>query len=330
MKRRQFIVQIGGAALAWPFAVAAQRPEMPFIGFLSIGSPNERAHLVEGFRKGLKEGGYVDGKDVAIEYRWAEVRPERLPGLAAELVNRKVAVIVASGGVAPTRAAKSATSTIPIVFTGGQDPVRFGLVASLGRPGGNVTGVTNLSGSLNAKRLEMLRDLLPGIVRIAYLVNPMSFNSEVTNSWIQEIKAAATATGREIQFLNASNEREIDAAFAAIKQGRARALLVPADSFFLNRREQIVALAARHAIPASYPYREFAEAGGLISYGPDLVDSYREAGVYVARILKGAKPADLPVIQASKLKLVVNLKTAKKLGIPVSRDFLARVDEVIE
>src|SRR5262249_31371996 len=227
----------------------AQRPEMLFIVFLSIGSPNERAHLVEGFREGLKEGGYVDGKDVAIEYRWAEVRPERLPGLAAELVNRKVAVIVASGGVAPTRAAKSATSTIPIVFTGGQDPVRFGLVASLGRPGGNVTGVTNLSGSLNAKRLEMLRDLLPRLVKIPHRVNPIVLNSKVPTQWNKETKAAEAAPGRESQFLTAGTDREIAAASAAIKRGRARALFVPADSFFLNRREQIVALAARHAIP---------------------------------------------------------------------------------
>jgi len=327
VRRREFVAVMGSAVLASPLAAIAQRPAMPFIGFLSSGSPNERAHLAEAFRRGLKEGGVVDGKDVAIEYRWAEGRFERLPDLARELVDRKVAVIVATGGVAPALAAKSVTSTVPIVFTGGGDPVKLGLVASLSRPGGNATGVANISRSLDAKRLELLRDLVPAASRVVYLVNP---SAPDVKSLETQIRAAAKATATEIQVLNASNESEIDAAVAAAKQRHANALLVSADALFVTRRDQIVALASRYAIPASYSSREFAVQGGLMSYGPDFADGYRQAGIYAARILRGAKPAELPVIQATKFALVVNLKTAKKLGIAVPRDFLQRVDEVIE
>jgi putative ABC transport system substrate-binding protein len=318
---------MGGAVLAWPLAALAQRPAMPFIGFLNSGSPNEYAHLVEAFRQGLKAGGYVDGKDVAIEYRWAEGRYERLPGLARDLVDRKVAVITATGTLAPALAAKSATSIIPIVFTGGGDPVKLGLVATLSRPGGNVTGVTNIAGSLNAKRLQILRDLVPAASGIVYLMNP---NTPDAKSYVKDIQTAGDATGTRIHVLNASTANEIDTAFTAIRQTRANALLVANDAFFTNRRDQIVSLAARHAIPASYPFREFPLAGGLMSYGPNIADGYRQAGVYTARILKGAKPGDLPVVQLNKFELVVNLKTARKLGLAVPRDFLQRVDEAIE
>ncbi len=320
------MTRLGSVAAAWPLAALAQRPILPVVGYLSSGSPNERAHHAEAFRRGLKEGGYLDGKDVAIEYRWAEGRYDRLPGLATELVKREVAVI-AAGGTPAVVAAHAATSTIPIVFVGSGDPVRLGLVKSLGRPGGNVTGITNIGSPLEAKRIETLRDLVPAAKRIAYLVNP---KFPETNSWIKEVQAAGEATATEIHIATASNEGEIDAAFAAMKRSHANALLVAADSYFITRRGQIVALAARYAIPACYAFREFAVAGGLMSYGPDLVDVNRQQGLYTARILKGANPAELPVIQARKLDLVVNRKTARKLGLAVSRDFLAHVDEIIE
>ncbi len=326
MRRREFVAQLASATLAWPLAARAQRT-IPFIGFLNSGSPNERAHLVEAFRQGLKEGGYVDGKDVAIEYRWAEGSYERLTGLAKELVDRKVAVIVATGGNLPALAAKSATSTIPIVFTGGSDPVKLGLVASLSRPGGNVTGIANISASLQTKRLQILRELVPGATKIAYLVNPKSADA---GSSVKDVKAAAAAMGTKVQVLNASSESEIDAGFTSIKKIQANALLVAADPFFLSRRDQIVALAAGLRIPACYSFREYSAAGGLMSYGTGIAEGYRQAGIYAARILKGAKPADLPVIQLTKFELIVNLKTAKKLGLAISRDFLARVDEVIQ
>jgi putative ABC transport system substrate-binding protein len=313
--------------VACSLSALAQRGAIPFIGFLNSGSPNERAHLVDAFRRGLKEGGYVDGKDIAIEYRWAEGSYERLPGLARELVERKVAVIVATGGNMPALAAKSATSTIPIVFTGGVDPVKLGLVASLSRPGGNVTGVANISASLQAKRLQLLREIVPGAAKIVYLVNP---KGAAANTFVKEIEAAAESMGAKIEVLSASSESEIDAGFAAMKKIRANALLVAADPFFLSRRDQIAALAVRHRIPACYSFREYTAAGGLMSYGADIADGYRQAGVYATRILKGAKPADLPVIQLTKFELIVNLKTAKKLGLHISRDFLARVDEVIQ
>jgi putative ABC transport system substrate-binding protein len=316
---------LGAAVSAWPFPAASQRAAIPVVGYLSTGSPNERAHLLEAFRQGLKEGGYIDGHDVALEYRWAaEGHADQLARLATELVNRKVAVIVATGGTIPALAAKSATSTIPIVFTGGSDPVKLGLVESLARPGKNLTGVVNIAASLNAKRVQILRELLPRASNIAYLVNP---NFPNMKSLIAEVQAASDATGTKLHVLNASTEAQIDAAFVSLKQYRVNALLVATDPLFLTRRDQIVSLAARQRMPASYPFREYADAGGLMSYGPDLADAARRVGVYTTRILKGARPAELPVIQSDKFELVVNLKT---LGITISRDFLARADDVIQ
>ena len=326
MQRRQFLSKLGVAALAWPLAARAQR-SMPFIGFLNSGSPNERAHLVEAFRQGLKEGGYIDAKNIAIEYRWAEGKPDLLPKLAAELVERKVAVIVATGSLAPPMAAKSATKTIPIIFTGAEDPVKLGLVASLSHPKGNLTGVTGASAVLHRKRLEMLRDLIPGATKIVYLGNPDNPDAKAS---AYDVLAGAEAMRMQVDIVNARTEAEIDAAFSAMKQTRADALLVATDPFFTTRRDQIVQLAARYAIPASYAFREFPIAGGLMSYGPNIADSYRQAGVYTARVLNGARPADLPVMQINKIELVVNLKTAKALGLAFPRDFLARVDEVIQ
>ena len=326
MRRRQFLASIGSAALAWPLAVRAQR-SIPLIGFLNSGSPNERAHLVEAFRRGLKEGGYVDGKTIAIEYRWADGNAERLPTLAAELVERKVAVIVATGGVAPAMAAKSASKSIPIVFTGAEDPVKLGLVRSLAHPGGNLTGITNGAQVLNRKRLEILKDLIPGATRIMYLANPKNPDAQAA---AYDVMAAAEAMRIQVEIVNASSDGDIENVFAAMKQTRADGLVVTADPLFLTRREQIVSLAARNALPASYPFREFPMAGGLMSYGPDIRDVYRQAGVYAARVLKGARPSDLPVMQVNKIELVVNLKAAKALGLSFPRDFLARVDEVLQ
>ena len=314
-------------AFAWPLAALAQRTTIPFIGFLNSGSPNERAHLVEAFRQGLKEGGYVDGKNLAIEYRWAEGRPDLLPKLAAELVERKIAVIVATGGLASAIAAKSATKTIPIVFSGGEDPIKLGLVRSLSHPGGNVTGIWGAAVALHRKRLEILKDLIPGATRMVYLGNPDNPDAKAS---AYDVLAGAEAMRMQVDIVNARTESEIDAVFAAINQMRANALLVATDPFFTSRREQIVALAARYAIPASYPFRDFPVAGGLMSYGQNLSETYRQVGVYAARILQGVKPADLPILQATKIELVVNLKAAKKLGLVISRDFLARVDEVIQ
>lgn len=325
MRRRSF-VGILLASVAAPRAALAQRQTLPFIGFLNSGGPNERMHLVEAFRQGLKEAGYVDGKDVAIEYRWAEGRYDRLPALAKELAQRQVAVIVTTGGPAPAAAAKAATTTIPIVFTGGVDPVQIGLVKSLSRPGGNATGIYNIAAALAPKRFEILRDLVPSAAKVAYLLNPQSPNPQ----YVKEVQAVASASRTQLEILKASDEDEIEAAFVAAKKVGVGALVVHTDAAFVMRRDKIVAAAARHAIPAIYPFREFALAGGLISYGADLRDIYRQAGVYAGRILKGAKPADLPVLQASKFEMLLNLKTAKKLRIAVSRDFLARVDQVIE
>ena len=326
MRRRQFLSEVGAAVLAWPLIARAQRA-IPFIGFLNSGAPNERAHLVDAFRAGLKEGGYIDGQNLAIEYRWAEGKPDLLPKLANELVERKVAVIVATGSLAPAMAAKSATKTIPIVFTGAEDPVKLGLVASLSHPRGNVTGVTGASTALHRKRLEILRDLLPRASKFAYLGNPD--NPEAKAS-AYDVLAAAEAMRADVSIVNARDEAEIDSVFAALGQMHADALLVATDPFFTTRREQIVALADRYSIPASYAFREFPMVGGLMSYGPNIGDAYRQAGVYTARVLNGAKPADLPVLRATKIELVVNLKTAKKLRLSIPRDFLARVDEVIQ
>jgi putative tryptophan/tyrosine transport system substrate-binding protein len=326
MRRRQFAAWLAGVPFSWALAAHAQRA-FPFVGFLNSGSPGERAHLVEAFRRGLKEGGYVDGRNVAIEYRWAEGRPERLPALAAELVERNVSVIVATGSLAPGLAAKSATPKIPIVFTGPEDPVKAGLVPSLSHPRGNVTGITGGSAGLHSKRLQLLRELVPAAAKIVYLNNP---NNPEARSAAYDILAAAEAIRLDVEIMNASRENEIDSVFGAMKQTNADAVLVASDVFFTSRRDQIVALAARHAIPASYAFREFPMAGGLMSYGPNIGDIYRQAGVYAARILKGARPADLPVLRSTKIELIVNAATARKLKLPISRDFLARVDEVIQ
>jgi len=329
MRRRQFITMLGGAAassLSWPLAARAQQPAMPVIGFLSSRSPADE-QFVAAFGQGLNEAGFVERRNVTIEYRWAENQLDRLPALAAELARRQVAVILAVGGSAPALAAKAATSTIPVVFIIGGDPVKLGLVASLNRPGGNVTGVTILSGALTAKRLELLRELVPGSGVVACLVNPSSPEIETQ---LTDIRAVSRTFGQEIPVLNASNERDIDAAFATLVRQQIGGLLVANDGFFVGRREQLVALAARHAIPAMYFLREFASAGGLMSYGNSLADAYRQVGTYAGRILKGAKPADLPVEQAVKIELVINLKTAKALGLDVPTTLLLRANEVIE
>jgi putative tryptophan/tyrosine transport system substrate-binding protein len=299
---------------------------MPVIGYLGAGSPGPSAPFVAAFRQGLGGSGYVEGQNVAIEYRYAEGRDDRLPTLAADLVGRKVDVIVATGGPAP-RAAKAASQTIPIVFIIGGDPVAIGLVTSFARPGGNVTGVSWLGGELTSKRLELASELVPQARAVALMVNPNGANTERV---VRDMQVAARAKGVQLPILNAGSESEIDAAFASLVQGRADALVVTAEPFINSRRQQIVALAARHAVPAIYGIREYATAGGLISYGASLTAAYREAGIYTGRILKGAKPADLPVEQPTTLELVVNLKTAKALGLTIPPSILGRADEVIE
>jgi ABC-type uncharacterized transport system substrate-binding protein len=327
MRRRAFITLLGGAA-AWPLAARAQQRAMPVIGFLNSQSPEGLTDRLRGFRQGLKEAGYVEGETVAIEYRWARNELDQLPALAADLVRRQVAVIVAGGGASPAVAAKAATSTIPIVFAAPEDPVRLGLVASLGRPGGNATGVNFFVGELVAKQFGLLRELLPSAIRIAVLINPA--NAGRASATVAEVEAAAPAMGLQIQIFNAGTGREIQAAFAAIARERADALFVGPDPYFVVRRVQLANLAARHALPASYFARDLAEAGGLISYGTDISDAYRQIGVYTGRILRGAKPADLPVVQSTKFELVINLATAMMLGLEVPPTLLARADEVIE
>jgi putative ABC transport system substrate-binding protein len=326
MKRRAFITLLGGTA-AWPLAAQAQQPAMPVIGFLTSLGRDDWPNLANGFRRGLSEVGYVEGRNLAIEYRFAENQRDRLPALVADLVGHKVAVIVATGGGSSILAAKAATTTIPIVFTFGADPVREGYVASLNRPGGNVTGISFFNPLLSAKGMGLLHELVPNAAVIALMTNPKLPESARTLSDAQE---AARTLGRQLLVLNASVPSEIDTAFATLRQRRAGALLVGADPFLTSRRQQIVALAARAAIPAMYPNREYVAEGGLMSYGNDVPDAYRRAGLYVVRILKGEKPADLPVDQATRFEFVINLKTAKALGLDVPPGLSARADEVIE
>ena len=326
MKRRQFITLLGGAAAA-SVAARAQQPTMPVIGYLSLASPGPFAHLVAAFSDGLKEIGYVGGQNVAIEYRWAEGQYERLPALSADLVRRQVSVIVATGGSVVGLVAKAATGTIPIVISSGGDPVKLGLVASLSRPGGNVTGVHLFLSLLDPKKLGLLRELVPQASVIAVLLNP---NAADIQARLADVHEAAHAARQQIHILHASTERELDTAFATLSQVQAGALVVGADAFFNSRRDHVVALAARHAIPAIYEGRDYAVAGGLASYGTSLADGYRQVGIYTGRILKGEKPADLPVVQSTRFELVINLKTANALGLTVPDKLLVAADEVIE
>ena len=324
MRRRDLIALAAGATLAVPLVGRAQQKAMPVIGFLSPGSPN--ASNIAAFRHGLSEAGYVEGQDLAIQYRWAEGHYDRLPAMAADLVGRKVDMIVATASPAAL-AAKNATSTIPIVFHTGDDPVATGLVASLARPGGNLTGTSLLNVELAAKRFELLSELVPQARVIALLVNPKNWQTE---SVMRDVQEAARTKGRQLLILKAGTESEIDAAFAALVSSQAGALLVGADPFLSGRREQLVTLASRHAVPAIYQYREFAEAGGLISYGLSITAAYRQDGIYAGRVLKGEKPADLPVQEPTTFELVINLKTAAALGLTVPQSLLARADEIIE
>jgi putative tryptophan/tyrosine transport system substrate-binding protein len=327
MRRRDLIALLGGAA-AWPGLARAQQPAMPVIGFVNPQSADGHTERLRGFRQGLKDTGYVEGENIAIEYRWAEGQFDRLGALAAELVRRQVAVIVATGGISSAMAAKAATTTIPIVFLAAEDPVRAGLVASLARPGGNLTGINFLNTELAAKRLGLLRELVPGAARVAVLVNPANaMNAETT---LRDAEAAARTMGLQIHVLNASSSREINVAFASLGRERPDALFVGGDAFFNSRRVQVVNLASRYAVPATYADRVLPEVGGLMSYGSNIVDAWRQVGLYTGRILKGAKPVDLPVVQASKLELVINAETARMLDLAVPPSLLALADEVIE
>jgi len=324
--RREFITLLGGAA-AWPVAARAQQPAMPVIGFLNPNLLDSSMDRLRGFRQGLKDTGYIEGENVAIEYRSAENDNDRLPGLAAELVRRRVSVIAAFAPAA-VFAAKAATTTIPIAFAVNEDPVKLGLAVSFARPGGNATGINFFTAELAAKRLTLLRDLIPAATRVAVLVNPT--NPTSTESTLRDVTAAARAIGLQIQVRNATTIREITEAFGTFARERPDALFVAGDGFFSSRRVQLVHLATRHAIPASYSQREFSDIGGLMSYGPNLADAFRQVGVYVGRILKGAKPADLPVVQSTKFELVINVETAAMLGLTVPDKLLAAADEVIE
>jgi ABC-type uncharacterized transport system substrate-binding protein len=328
MKRREFITLLVGAAAAWPFAARAQQPAMPVIGFLNPTSPETRRELIAAFHQGLAESGYVEGQNLAIEYRWAKGQNDRLPAMAADLVQQRVAVIVAVDGTATALAAKAATSTIPIVFIVGADPVELGLVASLARPGGNMTGVGALSLGTAAKRLQLLHELVPAAADIAFLRNPT--NPYYAALETTELQAAADVLGLRLLLLNASSPGEIEVAFANLVAQRAGAFLLGTDPFFMTTRDQLVALANRDAVPAIYPFREDAVAGGLISYGTSLPNAFRLVGGYTGRILSGNKPADLPVQQATKMEMVINLKTAKALGVSIPLPLVGRADEVIE
>jgi putative ABC transport system substrate-binding protein len=327
MRRREFIKIISGSAAAWPFAVRAQQSAMPVVGFIRDGSADTAARYVAAFHKGLNENGYVEGQNVTVEYHWLEGRYDRLPALLADLVRRQVTVIATPGQV-PSIAAKAAVATVPIVFAVGEDPVQLGLVPSLARPGGNATGINYFVSELAAKRLRLLHDLIPNAVRIAVLVNPV--NASVETTTLREVREAARALGLQIQVLKASTIGEIDATFASFAQDRPDALFVAGDAFFLDRRVQFATLTARDRIPANYSIRDAVAAGGLMSYGPDFAEVFRQIGVYTASILKGAKPADLPVLQSTKLEFVLNLETARALGINVPPGLLSITDEVIE
>jgi ABC-type uncharacterized transport system substrate-binding protein len=327
MKRRQFITLLGGAAAAWPLAARAQQ-SLPVVGFVDGVSPEFSASRPAGFRKGLSEVGYVEGQNVTVEYHWLAGQYDRLPSLMADLVRRRVAVIATPGTNPPSLAAKAATSTIPIVFGVGQDPVKLGLVSSLARPGGNATGINFFTQEVAAKRLGLLHEMVPKAVRIAVLVNPA--NATTAEATLRDIPEAARALGLQIQVLNASTGQEIEAAFASLGREPADALFVGPDPFFSSRRVLFALLAARHAIPATYSTREYPEVGGLMSYGTDFVDRFRQGGIMTAQILKGAKPADLPVIQSTKFEFVINLQAARALGLDVPPALLARADEVIE
>jgi len=326
MRRREFMTLLGGAAAAWSVAARAQQPEKPIVGFLHYGSPDTYAHIVSAFRQGLRDSGFIEGQNVAIEYRWANGEYDRLPSLAADLVRHQV-VAIAAGGFVGAQAAKAATTLIPVVIASGVDPVASGVVASLNRPGGNVTGVSFISLDLAAKRLELVRELLPQVRVIALLINP---DNPSSGTELTDAEVAARILGLQIRKLTASNERNLDEAFATMQTARVDALIVSFDGYYIHRRDQIIALAARYAVPAVYSWREYPAAGGLMSYAPSLADGYRQAGMYTGRILKGAKPADLPVQLPTKFDLVINLKTAKALGLEVPSTLLARADEVIE
>ena len=326
MKRREFITLLGGAATAWPLAARAQQPTMPVIGFLYGASPDPVARRLRAFRQGLKDSGYVEGENVAIEYRWAESQFDRLPEMVADLIRRQVTVIAALNTVAAV-AAKAASTTIPIVFSSGEDPVRLGLVASLARPGGNATGINNFIGEVTAKRLGLLHELVPTANRVGVLVNPADV---LTETALRDVQPAARAIGLQIQVVNASTSGEIDAAFAAFVREQVDALFIGPGGVFSNRRVHIANQAMRHGIPATYSQREFPEIGGLMSYGTNLTDSWRQVGIYAGRVLKGAKPADLPVVQSIKLELVINAQTARLLGLTIPPGVLAIADEVIE
>jgi putative tryptophan/tyrosine transport system substrate-binding protein len=327
MRRREFIALLGGAAVAWPLTAHAQQSAVPMIGFLSSTSPDASAVRLRAFGQGLKEQGYIEGQNVAIEYRWAEGHDDRLPVLAAELVHRQVTVI-ATGGTPSAVAAKAATATIPIVFETASDPVTLGLVASLNRPGGNLTGVTNLNVEVGPKRLELLRELMPTATIIAVLVNPSS--PTITEQFMRDLQAAAPALGMQLHVLHASTDRDLETVFAALGQLRADALVIGPYLFFNSRMEQLGALSLRNALPAIFTYRPFVAAGGLMSYGSSETDNFRLLGIYIGRILKGEKPSDLPVQRSTKVELIINLKTAKALGLTVPLSLLGRADEVIE